>query len=292
MIAVRLMGGLGNQMFQYAAAKSLALGRKSKLLIDLSFLMQRIEGNTHRQYELHAFNLKESFLDNKELRAFEKKNNGNLFLRMMNYFSRVDVKTIFRETTFGFQEEMLVQPDNTLLIGNWQSEKYFSLYQTEIRKMFTFPTLESSSSRTMSEKIRSSNAVSLHIRRGDYVSNPVTKAFHATCSMDYYQHAVEFLEERIGKLTLFVFSDDMDWVMNNFKVDSEIIFVSVPENKNYDDMHLMSMCRHHIIANSSFSWWAAWINPAPGKIVVAPLQWFNDTSIDTKDLIPADWFRL
>ena len=138
-----------------------------------------------------------------------------------------------------------------------------------------------------------SNAVSLHVRRGDYVSDPATNRFHGTCSPDYYRQAVDYVIGRAGVPHLFVFSDDQEWTRANlqFAVPRRSSSANPPDC-GYRDMQLMARCRHHIIANSSFSWWGAWLNPSPEKIVVAPKQWFSSPRNDTRDLVPPNWVRM
>jgi hypothetical protein len=142
-------------------------------------------------------------------------------------------------------------------------------------------------------EIRKYNAVSIHIRRGDYVSNPSAAAVHGICSLEYYEAAIQFIASRTDQPFFFVFSDDPQWAKNNLKTKHPTYFVEEDgTNKGAADMCLMSTCNHHIIANSSFSWWGAWLNNKADKIVVAPQIWFRDTTINTRDLLPAQWYEL
>jgi hypothetical protein len=136
------------------------------------------------------------------------------------------------------------------------------------------------------------NAISLHVRRGDYANNPKTKATHGLCSLDYYQASVRQMAQKVARPHFFIFSDDMEWVQGNLKIDFPCVFVEHNRGaESYNDMRLMSLCKHHIIANSSFSWWGAWLNPNMEKIVIAPRKWFaSQTAVP--DLFPAGWIIL
>ncbi|MBS1565210.1 MAG: alpha-1,2-fucosyltransferase, partial [Bacteroidetes bacterium] len=143
------------------------------------------------------------------------------------------------------------------------------------------------------ERVEKTNAVSLHIRRGDYVTVAHTNQLHGTCSIDYYQRAAELIADVSPDPVFYIFSDDIAWVRENLQLPFPIVFVEGNDEAHaYEDMRLMSRCRHHILANSSFSWWGAWLNGRPDKIVVAPQKWMNNDSIVPKDLIPVSWKRL
>ncbi len=153
--------------------------------------------------------------------------------------------------------------------------------------------MQNGRNKDIGEMIQSFKSVSLHIRRGDYVSNKVTNQVHGVCDLNYYSHAISYIAERISNTHLFVFSDDPEWAKGNLKTEIPTFFVDNNRaDKDYEDLKLMRQCKHNIIANSSFSWWGAWLNQNAGKIVIAPKKWFNDKSINTKDLIPEKWIRL
>jgi hypothetical protein len=144
----------------------------------------------------------------------------------------------------------------------------------------------------IAEQIGRVNAVSLHVRRGDYVKNPKTTATHGLCSLDYYHTAIRYIYETVEQPYFFIFSDDMAWVKEHLKIDAPCQYVDHNQGKeSFNDMHLMSLCKHHIIANSSFSWWGAWLNSSPEKIVIAPNKWFANQN-NIKDLLPNDWVTL
>ena len=177
--------------------------------------------------------------------------------------------------------------------GFWQSDKYFLKYESEIRKDFSFPSFTDRVNINLLSEIINSNSVSIHIRRGDYIQMNSAIESHPLCSIKYYQSAISKIKEIIEKPKFYFFSDDIEWVKNQFFSVENAIFVNHNKGKDsYKDMQLMANCKHNIIANSSFSWWGAWLNPNPKKIVIAPKNWFKDTSIDTSDLIPSTWIRL
>jgi Glycosyl transferase family 11 len=178
------------------------------------------------------------------------------------------------------------------LDGYWQSEKYFIDCSKLIRKDFTFKNELDSYNLKLKSKIDKTNSVSIHIRRGDYVNNLNTNATHGLCSIDYYIKAVNYITERIESPYFFVFSDDIEWAKKNIMLNFPCQFISHNiGSKSYLDMQLMSLCKHNVIANSSFSWWGAWLNSNDNKIVIAPRKWFA-VNTDICDLIPSNWISL
>ena len=180
------------------------------------------------------------------------------------------------------------------LDGWWQTEKYFEEIGDELRKEITLIKPLSSYSKEIQDKIQNTNAISLHVRRADMVIDPHMANFHGTCTIDYYNKAIEFISKSVSSPHFFVFSDDYNWSVEHFKsIKYETTIIKNGADKNYEDIILMSKCKHHIIANSSFSWWGAWLNPNKNKIVIAPKKWFaNAPKTNTKDLIPNNWIKL
>lgn len=177
-------------------------------------------------------------------------------------------------------------------MGYWQSERYFQDIVGIIRRDFSFQRPLAGLNLSLVKQIAETNSVSLHIRRGDYVSNPQAFAIHGVCSIEYYEAAIKYVAERVSSPNFFVFSDDMDWARSHLEIRHACCYVE--NNKgadSYVDMQLMSRCKHNIVANSSFSWWGAWLNGNADKLVTAPRRWFaNET--DTTDLLPSAWVRL
>jgi hypothetical protein len=183
-------------------------------------------------------------------------------------------------------------PPDCYLRGYWQSEKYFHEAAVVIRTDFTFKNPLIKENAELAEQICRVNAVSLHVRRGDYVKNPKTAATHGVCSPDYYQAAIRHIATQVVQPFFFIFSDDIRWVKSHLEMNFPCRYVDHNQGaQSYNDMHLMSLCRHHIIANSSFSWWGAWLGGHKNKIVVAPQRWFVNNN-NVRDLFPNGWVLL
>lgn len=284
------MGGLGNQMFQYAAGRAVAYRNNALLKLDISALNQ----DPLRSYKLHHFNIKASIATHDEVLSFTREKLYNRILhrlegKLLPFFKR----PVFKERFFHFDPSVLKLRSNIYMVGYWQSEKYFKDIGYIIREEFTLKDPPSSKSDRLSKLITKTNSVCLHVRRGDYVSNPTTYQYHGVCSRNYYESAVETLCQLVRNPHFFVFSDDIEWVKQNLRLNHSVTYIDHNgEEKDYEDLWLMSLCKHNIIANSSFSWWGAWLNSNSKKIVIAPKQWFKDKSIDTKDLIPNNWIKM
>lgn len=294
LVVVRLIGGLGNQMFQYAAGRALALRHGAELKLDVS----GFDAYQRRRYELDALPINATVATETDLARFgaEAKPRWRFAERVRRRL-RIPRKCrafpIYREPHFQFDPSMAALRPPVYLDGYWQSEKYFSDCVAAVRRELTASTPLDPANAAVAAQIDVVTAVSLHVRRGDYADDPKTNRYHGTCSPDYYRRAVEHIAARVGSPHVFVFSDDAQWTRANLHVDVPATFVDAnPADRGFGDMHLMSRCRHHVVANSSFSWWGAWLDPSPHKIVVAPKRWFNADGLDTRDLVPAVWVRL
>jgi hypothetical protein len=293
LIIVRLMGGLGNQMFQYAAGRALALRQRASLKLDLS----GFSANPKRHYELDAFPIAASMASESELAAFGFHRAEHRWVQRARRLLRMPKQRrtwpIYHEKHFHFDAAATELHPPVCLEGWWQTEKYFVDQGEILRREFTPMAPLEPENAALAKQIAEVDAVSLHVRRGDYVAESNTNRVHGTCSVDYYREAVEYITARVQSAHLFVFSDDHDWTRNNLGLAIPATFVSANSvDRGFRDMQLMSRCRHHIVANSSFSWWGAWLNPSPSKIVVAPRRWFGVSDYDTRDLIPETWVRL
>lgn len=289
-IVVQLIGGLGNQMFQYALGRTLALRNGSPLKLDI----QPFEKQELRRYSLHRFAILASVLSAEE--SIQLGIGSGLLGRigrLVNRMRGVQSLPLVRERSFTFDPSVLERRGRCYLQGYWQSPRYFASMEPTIRGELTVREPPAGANLAMAEKIKSTLAVSVHVRRGDYASSRSTHHYHGTCGPDYYLAAEADVRRRVGNCTLFVFSDDPNWVTQNLRFESETIVVrhNGPEG-DYEDLRLMTLCQHHIIANSTFSWWGAWLCPNPGKFVVAPRQWFRDPGHSADDLIPREWIRL
>lgn len=293
-MVIKLIGGLGNQMFQYALAVIVAKKNNSKLLLDRTFFESTEEslGHTPRNFELDVFKSDslEASLD--QILAFKKLSNINRVKKKL----KLNYPKIYNEMSFSFNPKVLKLKAPLYLSGYFQSFKYFLGYETIIQKIFEFPLKElDDHNKEILEIIKKSNSISVHIRRGDYVTNKNTQKFHGNCSLDYYRHSIEYFSANKDATFIF-FSDDMDWVKQNFKsLSFPKIFVDKNLGENsWKDMLLMSSCKNNIIANSSFSWWGAWLNLNKNKIVIAPKIWFANKKQQklSEDILPKEWIQL
>lgn len=283
---VKFNGGLGNQMFQWAFGKALEAETGIKTFFDMSFFTKKYS----RFFALDIFDLKvnavEDFWTKLKLNLiwkFRKKLNCKKFFGL-NFYS---------EPHFEFDENLLKIQPPCYIEGFFQSEKYFKNIENTIRADFQFKTKPDGHNKDLIEKICATNSISLHVRRGDYIAKKRYQKLYAMCSLEYYKNGVEYISKKYANPILFVFSDDIEWVKENLKLPYESIYISHNGGaKSYEDMRLMSLCKHNIIANSSFSWWGAWLNQNPDKIVIAPQKWFNDDSIIQTDVIPENWVKL
>lgn len=269
MIISQIVGGLGNQMFLYALGKSVALKNKTNFKVDKSEFLK---------YKLHKYSLNNLSAETKIASSVE------IFL-WKKFFK-------FQEKKFNFDKKVFLKK-NAYFVGYYQSPKYFEWIREDIIRDFSPKKAICGKNFDAAKKIEKENSVSLHVRRGDYVSNKITKAKHGVCSLNYYTQAVEIIKKKVKQPVFYIFSDDKNWVKKNIKTKSPQVFVDWNNADNsFEDMRLISLCKHNIIANSTFSWWGAWLNKNPNKIVIAPQKWFANKTIDTSDLIPHSWFRL
>ncbi len=290
MVIVRLCGGIGNQMFQYAAGRRHASKAGAELKLDVSWF----DANKGRSYSLHHFNIRESFASEKEIRRL-KYLSPSLHERILQGLGLrpsqpLPAPSYIKEKSNRFNLEILSLSDEVYLEGYWQSEKYFSDAQNTIRNEFTLRSPLSSEGERIIDLINSKVSVSLHVRRGDYVSDTSANRHHGLCSMEYYDRSVRYIADHIKDPHFFIFSDDLLWCRQNLHIPFHASFIdhNGPE-RDYEDIHLMNLCKHHIIANSSFSWWGAWLDPRPGKLVLGPKKWFAQEERSARDLIPPDW---
>jgi Glycosyl transferase family 11 len=280
------MGGLGNQLFQFAAARRLAHVRESELVLDLGWF--RHEGKqfaVRRAYELGNFALsaRTTTISPRAVAAHERGKRPR--------FSPAQLEVIRQhENDFGVDERVLNASDDALLIGYWQSEAYFADVTTALRHELRFTRAVAAPYARFQQVIDDPAAVAVHFRRGDYVANPQTYAFHGVLGREYYRRALVHVEDRVPNPVFVAFSDDPDWVEREFVSDFDLKVVRGGDA--FQELHLMSRCSHHVIANSSFSWWGAWLGEREESVVVAPLRWFADPRADPSAIVPSRWQRL
>jgi len=290
-VIIKIIGGVGNQMFQYAFAYSLSQKINVPLKIDIS----AFEFYDIRQYALdhYCIDLDIATEDDVCRLKYPPESLVAKFIRKLIRQSKLLAKTYYKESSFQFDKNVFNQSGDVYFEGYWQSEKYFSNYRVDLLKLFVLKDPVHAKSRFYQQQILDSHAVSLHIRRGDYVTDEKTNSFHGTCNLNYYKNAVSYITSQGKNPCFFVFSDDLSWAKANLGFIENFSFIELgTDSLDHEEMWLMSQCEHNIIANSSFSWWGAWLNQHPNKIVIAPCRWFTDSSIDTRDLIPETWVRL
>jgi len=288
MIIIKIQGGLGNQMFQYALGRNIAITNKTTVKFDLSWFEQY----KTRTYKLHHFNIVGDFATNKESKRLKKYGRKAGRLAFLHNYFIADDSIYIKQKQFEFNPKILKNKGPAYLDGHWQSKKYFKNVEDVIREEFTLKNEPSNTYKNNEQKIKERNSVSLHIRRGDYITMKKAADAIGVCPLDYYYKAVKKIAKKIEKPTFFIFSDDIEWVKKNLKIKYPMIFVSNNKLEDYEELILMSKCKHNIIANSSFSWWGAWLNNNPNKMVIAPKRWFKDPSKNTGDLIPENWIKL
>ena len=300
-IMSRLWGGLGNQMFQYALAKKLSiLNNKIPVKLDTTYFETRFN---YRPFELTKFNIKATLASKKDVFYMD---NGVLppklgfliekipYIRVKD-FIRKPFSYVFTEKTIRFDPSVLNLRGKVYIKGYWNSYKYFEDIRKELLDDFSFIEQMNSENKRIASLIESSeNSVSLHVRRGDYLSlKGAREMFCSPYDDGYYDRAISFIEGKVGNPEFFLFSDEPDWVKENLKINHKTTVVDINTGDNsYWDMKLMSLCKHNIIANSTFSWWGAWLNQYQNKIVTAPKVWMNDKAFSHEDMIPKEWVIL
>ncbi|MFT4667806.1 MAG: hypothetical protein ACI9XB_004780 [Gammaproteobacteria bacterium] len=294
MIVVELKGGLGNQMFQYSLGKHLAIKNGCPLCLDCGFLLDRRVKNpsyTYRDFDLDIFQLASPLFASKEV----SHKHGLLrpkYLRFLEYFHKAGSLNRVAEKQFAFDSSILEVPEKTYLTGYWQSASYFAEVESQIRSDLSFKEKISEQCSGLLAKIKENNSICLNVRRADYVGSSI----HGTLGNDYYLRAEKRIIEEVGAgFKIYVFSDDIKWCRENIRLQSEVYFVGheYAGRKFRDYLELMINCKHFIIPNSSFAWWAAWLCPYDEKKVISPLKWFHGKGVfyEKETIVPKGWIR-
>ncbi len=303
MILVRVQGGLGNQMFQYAFGKMLAKKNNTNLKIDTSLLIDAIQqkGAVIRNFDLDIFNITQEFATQKEITRFNGYPKGTLFERIYfkvsKLFSNANLLIQHQHT---FNKQHLNVPNNTCIVGRWQSELYFKEAITEVVTDFEIKQSWLLNTEFTQHILANKNAVSVHVRREDYVvdeNNNVVRSglVNGNLGLDYYVEAIKYIQSKIETPTFFIFSEDMEWCQNNLQFITNAIYVKTEKTKKgmAEDLHLIGLCKHHITSHSTFSWWGAYLSKNNSKIVIAPKQWSNTSSeFAPPHIIPTNWITL
>lgn len=289
-VIVRLMGGLGNQMFQYAFARNIANKNKASLFFDTTFLDSNIEGIVKRNFDLDIFGIQKYNINEKELLNYYRYGN-NLQDKIFNFYNKnIKNKIIYNESPHDFDIKYLNVKANTYLYGQWGSYKYFESIADIIKEEFTIILKNEIVIEHLLDDIKKNNSVCLNVRRADFVNN----SFHVLLGMDYYNKAIEHINKEVENPFYYIFSDDIEWCKNNFSFLTNAVFVTheYAGEKFSSYLYLMIQCKHYIIPNSTFAWWAAWLNNDQYKIVIAPNKWYTSYNFELKDLIPSTWITL
>lgn len=284
MIIVEINGGLGNQLFQYASAKSLALHCRTTLKLETRFFTA-----ANKSHDLHYFHIDDQAAGEDEVLQFEKR---NLLRKITDRLKPNHTRRIYRESDYTYDKNFFKASCHVYLKGLRQSEKYFLPYEQEIRKLLQIKPQYIQHLYGIKEEITSCNSVSIHIRRGDYLTKVALEVLGLQ-PLEYYETAIQQIAARVENPVFYIFSDDIDWAQKNLSTNYAHHYASGLLSRNtIEDFYLMTQCRHHILANSTFSWWAAWLNDYKEKVVIAPKKWFNEAKFDTTDLVPASWTRI
>jgi hypothetical protein len=282
MIIVKIEGGIGNQLFQYALGKNLAIKNNTDLKLDLNYFRK----SSFRKFELNNFNIEAKEITSSKIKFIIWANSKKIFFRFIyNLFFKKPI--IYKEKNFHFNNEVFKMKNGTYLEGFWQSERYFIDIKDHILDLFQNDNLFDSKFEIVINEISRSEAVALHVRRGDYLTNKN----HVSLDLDYYQKAINFLISNLNNPTFYIFSDDLKWCELNLSLNAP--FKYIYGNSAWEDLKLMSYCNHFIIANSTFSWWGAYLGRKPNKKVIYPRIWFPKTNTKkTDDLFLNDWIKM
>lgn len=282
------MGGLGNQLFQYAGARALSLKRDISFKIDFDDPYKFVK----RELNLSAFNLEVSLAGKKEINKCKPKYRFEKRLWML--LGKDPANHLYKEKNdYVYDPDFFSCPDGSYVSGFWQTEKYFLDIEDTLRKDFSFRRGPSGNNEKWMKQIQSCHSVSVHIRRGDVITVAKTNKLYGTITNDYYRNAIQKMIEFNKDSVFFFFSDDMEWVKENIRTSHPSFYIDGNDDAhNYEDLRLMSSCKNHIIANSSFSWWGAWLNPDKQKKVIGPANWMSSRNISETDHIPASWILL
>lgn len=304
MILVRLQGGLGNQMFQYAFGKSLALKNKTDLYLDLSLLGEKNQefnkNSEHiRYFDLDVFKLPDQISTNKISERFNGKTKPNLLERIKFKFSKFwDKKNLYVQDRHKFEPEKYLNFKGDLcVVGRFQSEKFFKENTTEIKRLFCLDNFQPTTvSLDLLNRFEEVTKVAIHVRRKDYVTDPLYSRTLGALDMSYYYQAVEEMKNLVSdkSIVFFVISDDILFCKKNFGMIENVVFVDQERSKVgfLSDFWLLTKCDHWIISNSTFAWWGSWIGEKETSIVLAPKNWTRDKGSEPTDIVPDHWIKI
>ncbi len=296
MVIVKIMDGLGNQMFNYALGRSLSLQLGYPLKLDITSFSE--EREFPFTYKLHYFNIPQDIASTHEIEQIRDGYHLNPLqeaaFKLRRRLASYHEKPYVQERYYHFDPDILKIRDNTYLAGLWQSEKYFRPVAEQLRKDFVLKSKPDPLNQTFADQICAVNSISLHHRRQEFAGERGKQDNQVVMTQEYYDKALAYICQRVENPHLFIFSDEMDWVKANLRFNLPVVYVdhNREEEKHIEDFRLLSMCRYNIISTSTFSWWSAWCNPNPDKIVIAPKTWFSGGHNDPRDVVPESWIRI
>ncbi|RYY60601.1 MAG: alpha-1,2-fucosyltransferase [Chitinophagaceae bacterium] len=283
MVISHIFGGLGNQLFQYAAGRRLSLKYSVPLVLDTT---------AFESYKLRKFDL-EYFYASVKIAGVDDINRlkpSSRFQKLLQYSRPKKSRTYHRERSFSYDPSFESIGPEVYLKGYFQCEPYFSPIADTIRKEFRIREEYIEHVLPHREQFSSQNSVGIHIRRGDYKNSDVMQLL-SSIDAEYYKRAINLAKEKITDPSFYFFSDDIEWVKENLYVPDAVYVSGNITASPLEDFYLLSQCAHQVIPNSTFAWWAAWLNPNPAKFVIAPQQWFNNSN-SNRDRVPSDWHLL
>ncbi|MBZ4187676.1 alpha-1,2-fucosyltransferase [Niabella beijingensis] len=284
MVTVNLLGGLGNQMFQYAFGRYLSELLNQDLFLNTNIYQQ---GKSNRKFDLDIFHLSECRIGDVEDSLYKDLALGSNRVNINERFFHFDdllIKMV--------KEHAATRPANgdfnLVLSGYWQSFKYFQCIVDTLKSDFEFCNSPQIHWKALGEEILRTNSVMVNVRRGDYLQK---LDYHGVVNKEYIEKSIAFMKSKVEHPVFYIFSDDMQWCRGNIEIAADFVFV---DEAYYDDkyqfyLQLMAQCKYFVISNSSFAWWSAWLSTFKDKIVIAPKQWFTNKELNTKDLLPVDW---
>lgn len=295
MTIIKLKGGMGNQMFQYALGKKISiLNNDPDLFLDISFYKKNKIKKNVKNLITFGKNLYKNGIKSAIRQQEVNKRSYSLNIFHLSDTIKIVKKSNFKKieeiNEFTFDKNILKCKGNFIYEGYFNTEKYFLDIKKYIQQDFTIKQKYLKNIKEEQRKIEKTNSISIHLRRGDYLSDKQANKTFFVCDLEYYTKAIKIMEEKVSNPYFFIFSDDIDWIKNNLQFKKNVEFISC--KKSYEDFYLMSKCKHNIIANSTFSWWAAWLNKNDEKIIISPKKWLKNKDVLKTDLIPVNWIKI
>lgn len=282
MVVVKLKGGLGNQLFQYAFARAMAIYYSTNSYLDISDYLYD-NHRVKRSFDLNLFDIKSEVI----------RSIADLKVNFLQSLFRQEAKlNLYNEKTISHDNEVYNLKLPIHFDGYWQSFKYFDFIKADLQKELVLISKKTKVQDSYFFRLKLFPSVAVHIRRGDYVTDEITNQIHGVCSLEYYLNSIEYFKRKIPNVQFLIFSDDITYVKSILGNMSNYIYIENLDN-HVEEFDLMKQCDHFIISNSTFSWWAAWICSNEDKEVIAPNRWYKDDDFEskTKDLIPTNWLK-